>query len=402
MIPTQPLMGCCSCGNGELVKLFELPNFPHIGVFIENIADSNKYPLIDNCVNYCEICGHIQLGVTVDPAFLYTSEFQHQTLQSASATQANEFLFNFVQDVFVGREFPKTVVEIGCNDTFLLQRFADRGSVRHVGVDPILAGKEEEFLKSVDLEHINKLQVIGDFVENIDFENELGSIPDLFISNFVLEHIRDPLAVTQTIIQQMDDDSVGIIGVPGSEFMIYNNRFDQLSHQHYQQFNSHSFTRMIVRAGGEVLASSVNFNVWGQIIIAFRRAKTLCSAEEYTSPYFLENVLASKELFDRHIESLQDRLSLLKSKPIVGFGAAQNFPVFEYFFDGQLPIDTILDDHPLRQDRYFPHLPYSICAPADSYNGFVGILTGPDYARVLVPRMAQLRFDHIIVPFPSI
>ncbi len=228
MIPTQPLMSCCSCGNNELVKLFELPNFPHIGVFIKEITDSKKYPLIDNCVNYCEICGHIQLGVTVDPAFLYTSEFQHQTSQSASATQANEFLFNFVQDVFTGREFPKTVVEIGCNDTFLLQRFIDRGSVCHVGVDPILAGIEEEFLKSVDLEHVSKFRIIGNFVENIDFENELGLIPDLFISNFVFEHIRDPLAVTKAIIQQMDDNTVGIIGVHGSECMIYNSRFDQL------------------------------------------------------------------------------------------------------------------------------------------------------------------------------
>jgi|TARA_B100000315_G_scaffold253034_1_gene291049 hypothetical protein len=402
MIPTQPLTDCCSCGNSELVELFELPEFPHIGVFLEEIDDSDKYPKIDNSLNYCESCGHIQLGATVDPGYLYTAEFQHQTSQSASATQANEFLFNFTKEVFSARKFPETVVEIGCNDTFLLKRFVDRGSLSQVGVDPILAGKEEEFLEGVDKAYANKFQVIGDFVENIDFAEELGSSPDLFISNFVFEHIRDPLAVTRAIIQQMSDESVGIIGVPGAEFMIYNSRFDQLSHQHYQQFNIQSFTRMIVRAGGEVLASSVNFTNWGQIIVAFRRASSGLPQEEIHAPYSLENVLQSKKMFDNNMRLLQERLSLFKGKAIVGFGAAQNFPVFEYFYDGQLPIDTILDDHPLRQNRCYPHLPYRIRIPDETYCGSVGVLTGPDYARVLVPRMAQLQFDHIIIPFSSI
>lgn len=36
-----------------------------------------------------------------------------------------------------------------------------------------------------------------------------------------------------------------------------------------------------------------------------------------------------------------------------------------------------------------------------SYFGKVGIMTGPDYARVLMGRMSKLGFDHIVVPFNS-
>ena len=397
---TEPLTVCSGCGASDLIGLFDLPDFPHIGVFLDDPAESVNFPLIDNSLNFCSTCGHIQLGATVDPSFLYTISFQHQTSQSASATQANEFLFEFVRKVYTDREFPQTVVEIGCNDTFLLKQFIDQGAVA-VGVDPILEGRESEFRSAIGEEYSDRFRVIGNFVEKVDFEAELGLTPDLFISNFVFEHIRDPLTVTAALIEQMDDNSVCIIGVPGSEFMVYNSRFDQLSHQHYQQFNMTSFQRMIVRAGGEVIATTVNFSNWGQIIVAFRRATTSIDPENLSSPYSLAQVQESKELFDGHIDSLRRRLDLLNNKPTVGFGAAQNFPVFAYFCGYDLPIDEILDDHPLRQNRYFPHLPYRITAPEDSYSGFVGILTGPDYSRVLVPRMAQLGFDHILVPFSA-
>ena len=350
---TDPLTVCSGCGSNDLNGLFDLPAFPHIGVFLDDPAESVEFPLIDNSLNFCSLCGHIQLGVTVDPAFLYTISFQHQTSQSASATQANEFLFEFVRTVYADREFPRTVVEIGCNDTFLLKQFIEQGAVA-VGVDPILAGREAEFRSAIGDEYSDRFRVIGNFVENVDFEAELGLTPDLFISNFVFEHIRDPLTVTAALVEQMEDSSVCIIGVPGSEFMVYNSRFDQLSHQHYQQFNLESFQRMIVRAGGEILGSTVNFSNWGQIIVAFRRAKNPVDPELFPSPYSLDQVTESKELFDGHLDSLRRRLDLLTNKPVVGFGAAQNFPVFAYFCGYDLPIDQILDDHPLRQNRYFP------------------------------------------------
>ena len=90
------------------------------------------------------------------------------------------------------------------------------------------------------------------------------------------------------------------------------------------------------------------------------------------------------------------------NKPIFGMGAAQNFPVFAYFYKDALPFDVILDDHPLRQNRMFPHCPVRIEKPLESYKGAVGVLSASDYGRVLVGRMTQLGFDHIILPFTSI
>ncbi len=400
MIKKEPLTDCSACGSSDLVQLRRMDAFPHIGIYLKNPADSVRYPKIDNSLHFCPECGHIQLGYTVDPAFLYTTEFQHKTSQSASAKQANDFLYGFATRVFANRAHPSVVVEIGCNDTFLLQKFVDIGAVA-VGVDPILTGREAIFLEGVAAEHKSRFKVVGKFVEQVDFKSEVGQIPDLFISNFVFEHIRDPFAVTQGLINKMGADSVAIIGVPGAEFMVYNSRYDQLSHQHYQQFNLQSFKRMIARAGGEVIDHAVNFTNWGQIIVAFRKARSKQDVSQYRTPYSLAQVEESSRLFDAQIDLFKRGLTLIGHKPMIGFGAAQNFPVFDYFCGSNLPFTQILDDHPLRQNHSYPHLPYRITVPENNYEGFVGVLTGPDYSRVLVPRMAQLKFDHIVIPFSA-
>lgn len=399
-IKTQRLENCAACDSSNLRDIIDLPKFPHVGIYIRNTDESSKYPPIDNNLRYCKKCGHIQLGVTVDPDFLYTADFQHKTSQSASAKQANQFLYKFVEKVHEGISAPKIVVEIGCNDTFLLQQFVDKGAIA-IGVDPILKDKEDIFLKNIAEKDKNKFRVIGSFVESVDFKSLLGETPDLFISNFVFEHIRNPFEVVKGILSKMSDDSIAVLGVPGSEFMVMNSRYDQLSHQHYQQFNLQSFQKMIVRAGGEIISHAINFTNWGQIIVAFKKSKKLINPDYYGNPYNDNYIDKSIKSFFDQIDLFKTRLELLSNKPIYGFGAAQNFPIFEYFCKQHLPFKIILDDHPLRQDNYFSGLDYKIKKPKIDYSGAVGVLTGPDYSRVLVSRMSDLKFDHIVIPFSA-
>ena len=90
------------------------------------------------------------------------------------------------------------------------------------------------------------------------------------------------------------------------------------------------------------------------------------------------------------------------NKNILGFGAAQNFPIFHYFCDGDLPFQTIIDDNPLRQNKVFPYINNILTSkPKLNHRGDVAALTGSDYARVLFHRMGELEFDHIILPFSS-
>jgi len=391
---------CCSaCGGSDLELIADMPQFPHIGIFIDDPKEAEKSPLVDNSLYACSFCGHVQLGYAVDPAFLYTTDFQHKTSESVSAKQANDFLYDFATKICANAKL-ELVAEVGCNDTFLLQKFAEKG-IDVAGVDPIIKGREDKFLDGLPRNLLDKFHVFGDFVENVDFTASVGKSPDLYVTNFVFEHIQDPCAVAEAILDRAKPDAIVIIGVPGAEFLLHNCRFDQLSHQHYQQFTIPSLSHMVERAGGEILDIQCNFTNWGQILIAFKKGpkKTPKSVDvAFTVP----QVKASFAAFQDQLDFLKRRVDSLSSKPVYGVGAAQNFPVFAYFYGDDLPFDVILDDHPLRQNKMYPHVPVKIEKPNKLYGGAVGVLSASDYGRVLVGRMTQLGFDHILLPFTSL
>lgn len=391
---------CSACGSSNLKHAVRMDNLPHVGVFLRDRKEENNYPFVDNNLNICMDCGHAQLSYALDPGFLYNTSFQHCTSCSMSAKQANDWLFDFITST-VEKDF-KVVAEIGINDSYFLQKFAET-SEKVIGVDPILKNDEQRLLSKVPENLKDKFIVIGDFIENVNFLDYLEKKPDLYISNFVFEHIKHPKDVIENILNTCADDAVIVIGVPGSEFLYENSRFDQLSHQHYQQFTKHSLRLCVERAGGEVIKIDTNFPNWGQIAVAFKkRSKNFseyATSIELTPAYILD----SYNNFSTQLDSLKNRFKRLGMKEKIGFGAAQNFPVFASFYKDKLPFDVILDDNPQRQDQFFPNLPYRIEAPNSdgSYIGKVGVMTGPDYARVLMARMSKLGFDHIVVPFNS-
>ena len=398
-IKHSEIVNCSACGSSKMEKILEMPKLSHVGVFCENKEDEKNFPPVDNELHICNECGHGQLLKALDPNFLYNTGFQHCTSCSMSAKQANDWLYEFITED-KNLKFD-VIAEIGINDSYFLKKFAEK-SKKVIGVDPILRGREETLLKDVPDNLKDKFIVIGDFIENVNFLDHLDQKPDLYMSNFVFEHIKEPVNVVRGILDDAKDDALIVIGVPGSEFLYNNSRFDQLSHQHYQQFTKHSLRIMVERAGGEVVRMGTNFPNWGQLAIAFKKKKKGLSFD--TKMIFSKNEIQhSFVMFENHMDALKKRLNYIKEKNIFGMGAAQNFPTFCSFYKEDLPFSIVLDDNPKRQNTFFPNLKYKIEKPNEdgSYKNCIGILVGPDYARVLVPRMSQLGFDHIITPYNS-
>ena len=396
------IMDSCSvCSSTNIDKILDLPNFPQIGIYMDLSADEDCAPCEDNGLMYCNFCGHVQMEYALDPSFLYSTSFQHKTSQSASAMQANNFLFEIIKQHYPDLS-GKTVAEVGCNDTFFLQKFVEEYGCHVVGVDPTLRGSEEKFLQDLPTNIGLNFSVIGEFIEDVDFQAALGSSPDILVSNFVFEHLSDPRKVVCSMLESVADEGICVIGVPTLEFMCFNARFDQMSHQHYQQFSVRSLHQLVEELGGQIISHETNFTNWGQTIVIFRRGESESRHEQFHR-FSKEEILTSFELFKRDIETMRAKINhLARGRQVVGFGAAQNFPIFHYFANGSMPFSVVFDDHPQRQNKKFPQVSGIITKkPEEDQSGKVGVLTGPDYARVLFKRMGDLKFDHIISPFSS-
>ena len=262
-----------------------------------------------------------------------------------------------------------------------------------------LLGTAGTLLSKLDASSVGtELSLVPGFIEDVSLTDYLGEAPELIISNFVFEHLPDPFRSIRKLLDQMGDESVAVIGVPGVETLVRTSRFDQLSHQHCQQFTIVSLSRLIERAGGEVISYRVHPSCLGQTFVAFRKGARGPQIAVPSSKLSVHDILRSYEYFLKSLSHFSDKLSSLTSDSFVGYGAAQNFPVLQYFLEVQLPISLILDDDVMRQGRFYPHLPFAICAPESNYSGYIGILTGPDFARSLVSRMTDLQFDHIAMP----
>jgi len=400
------LSSCSVCESANLDVILDLPGLPHIGVYLEKEESQDPYRPIDNALCRCMNCSHIQMKYAVDPAFLYQPSFQHKTSQSASAMQANRFLHNFITRSLGSCKIHK-IGEIGCNDTFFLSLFLDDPKTQLVGIDPILKGRAENFLTGLEERDRGRFTIIGDFIENVNFGHGEKDKPDVLVSNFVFEHLARPLDVVKAMLKSVAEDGICFIGVPTAEFMIFNGRFDQLSHQHYQQFSVMSLCNMIRNSGGHIVNLGHNFTNWGQVVVAFRVRKGAQDIEprEAAQEISLETFEHSLRCFRQDLSSFKLKTRLLPRKGdhrVYGFGAAQNFPIFAYFNEFDLPFEIILDDHSLRQDKVFPGVPGIMTqAPRTNHTGDVAILTGPDYARVLFRRIGELGFDHIVSPFSS-
>ena len=140
------IMDSCSvCSSTNIDKILDLPNFPQIGIYMDLSADEDCAPCEDNGLMYCNFCGHVQMEYALDPSFLYSTSFQHKTSQSASAMQANNFLFEIIKQHYPDLS-GKTVAEVG-NDTFFCRNLL-KSTVATSLAWTLLRGSEEIFARS--------------------------------------------------------------------------------------------------------------------------------------------------------------------------------------------------------------------------------------------------------------
>lgn len=392
---------CSCCGSENLEEAFAMPKFPQIGLY-RDTPDASQFPAVDQALMVCADCGHIQLLNNVDPAFLYDESFTHRTSASATASASNTAFAEYIKKLANGRRF-KRIIEIGCNDAFLLRQLVEIGDAA-TGIDPVWRGREAGFTEGLPSELASRIKCIGNFVEDVDFDTEIGGKPDLIVSSFVFEHIRDPASVLRRMFEVVDDDALFVIQVPGTDMLLDNCRFDQLSHQHYQQWTLDSFRRTIENAGGVYVGHNVFYRVWGAIMMAFRKGPGKGASTNFRRAD-IGMVRERKAIFDAYLTNAKGAVSSARPRKIYGLGAAQNFPSLAYFMGGDVSfLECILDDNPQRAGKYYPGIPVPTRQPTPDMDieQAAIMITGPDYGRVLIRRASELNPEQIILPFAAI
>lgn len=384
---------CNACGGKNLDMVFETPSLPLTGIYVRDGSKANL-PTFDQAFMYCMDCGHGQLRNLISPTVLYDDTYTHRTSTSPIATRGNDFFYKQLQNVAKDRKF-KSLIEIGCNDLYLLTR-AQGLAENLVGIDPIWMGKDHNLN--------SKTRVLGRFVEDIKMGEDIIEKPDLILSAHTFEHIQDIYGQLASLVELAADNCLFVIEVPGFDSMVKLRRFDQVFHQHIQYTSLSSMRRLISRLGCTYLGHVYNYSYWGgTFMFWFEKSKTdekvgLRGFEAQT----YKKVKGAFSEFKTMLKSSTDQAIGLGEK-CYGFGAAQMLPILAYHMESDLGfMEAILDDNP---DRSMCRLPGILPLIRTLNDGEIQdaavMVTAIDSSRAILSRLIELNPRRILHPMHS-
>lgn len=143
-IPFEKRSHCVVCDEKLSGAMIELPDFPMTEIYTTNKVNE-KAGFVDQWLQFCEKCGHGQIANVIDTDLQYGNShfYRFRASESATGRESADFFIDFLNGVVGNRHF-KNIVEIGCNDLYILKSLKSRAD-RLTGIDPILKGKKRNF-----------------------------------------------------------------------------------------------------------------------------------------------------------------------------------------------------------------------------------------------------------------
>lgn len=388
---------CVVCGAKSTEPVIDLPGFPLTEIYVDKKM-SEKIGFVDQAFHVCPRCGHGQIAHVIDPEVLYGDSYATRTSTSASARGAIDTFLEFIDSTLKDRQI-KSVIDIGCNDLYCLEKLSGRAGKLY-GIDPILKGRK----KRADN---YKIETIGAFIEDVNL-SDMNIEMDVVLCSHTLEHIEEPRRLVQSLVNSATPETLFFFQFPGLESLVQAGRFDHVFHQHLNYFSLQSVIYMLQSAGAELIDFRVNPEHWGALMIAFRkRDKHSVSPagkfDQFINPITDERIQEQYKLFQDCMDAASRRLFSLRKEMVYGYGAALMLPVLGYHLAGLAELKYIIDDDKNKDGLYYINMPWKIVHSEKIKNirDAVVCITAINSKlpmRAILTRMIDLKVKEIILP----
>lgn len=332
---------CLACGSPNLKKSLDLGNQPLANDYRTQPEFLDTYPL---AVNLCTECYHLQLTHTVDPKEIY-SNYLYVAGTSKTLKDYSDWFAGYVSENIV--KSTNNVFDIGCNDGTQLNSFK-KLDFNTYGIDPA----ENIYPESSKNHEI----ILGYFDEYTP--NKIKVEFDAITAQNVFAHNPDPLNFLLTCKQMMSDHTLLFIQTSQADIVL-NNEFDTIYHEHINFFNINSMYQLSLRAGLNLI-DAIKTPIHGNSYV-FVLSKTI------KKPYYIKNLIDMESKLQKeqiytdwenivssNTEKLKMAIRLYRARgfKIIGYGAAaKGNTLLNYMKE---PLDIIIDDSILKQNRYTP------------------------------------------------
>jgi SAM-dependent methyltransferase len=210
----------------------------------------------------CERCGLVQLLEVLSPA-IYTG-YRYSGTTSTIYQRYLDALAVELVDKFGCKH--RRVVEIGCNDGYLLERLKNMGRNQVAGFEP--ATSLAPMLSERGIEVIPDLFGQGS-AARMPFPKA-----DLIVVRHVLEHIEDPNAFMAAIHECLSEDGLALIEVPDIDSIIDSHLFAHFYHEHQVYYSVRTLAALGGKHGLHVADSRIVEIHGGSVRMVFSKRQT--------------------------------------------------------------------------------------------------------------------------------
>lgn len=331
---------CLCCGSDKLTTVLDLHDQPLANSYVKDVNDVEEYyPL---ALNYCNDCTHLQLTHGVNPDLL----FKNYLYVSGTTQTLKDYFDKFVQIVTDAMPVKGRykVLDIACNDGSQLDAFKKHGHQTY-GIDPA-----ENLHELSSANHT----VICDYFNEESVARLGADRYDVIVAQNVFAHNTYPKEFLRVCQDRMS--STGRLFIQTSQAdMVQYGQFDTIYHEHISFFNVRSMGTL-ARQSGMYLENVFKTDIHGTSYVFVLTTDPSCdNTQRLIDSELKQTTEVVKKFADTAVKvvtELKDELNRYSDCLRVGYGAAAKGNTLLNF--GEIDLDYIVDDNPLKQGLYTP------------------------------------------------
>jgi 2-polyprenyl-3-methyl-5-hydroxy-6-metoxy-1,4-benzoquinol methylase len=314
-------------------------------------------------LNLCENCYHLQLSHAVNPDLL----FKNYIYVSGTTKTLRDYFAWFAEFTlsWFKNNPAKTVLEIACNDGSQLKYYKDLG-LKTYGIDPA-----ENLFKISSQDH----EIVCDYFTDKYVDYYRDKKIDIMVAENVFAHNSYPIDFLKACKEILHDNSLLFLQTSQAD-MVPNNEFDTIYHEHISFFSINSMNEISKKVGLyliDVIKTPIHGNsnvyVFSKKNTGQDRINQILKEESSKGLHGVSTYIRYAEKCHKIISDLETRIDEFRNAgyKIIGYGAAAKGMTLLNF--GNLNLDFIIDDNPLKQGLYTPgmHIPITSIDELEKY-----------------------------------
>ena len=361
------IKNCRNCKNTELFDLFSLGKISFTGRFPNTIRQNVPKAYLN--VLMCQKCKLVQLDRNFDLNYLYGKSYGYRTGINKTMTDHVKKIVRKCS-ALVKLKSKQYVLDIGSNDATLLNFYAN--DIIKVGVDP-LVNKYKKFYKKINYKISNFFKIKD--IEKIKIKKKFKIISALS----VFYDLRDPNKFIKEIKKILDDKGVFVLEHVDLYYIIKNNIFDTICHEHLVFYSTKIIIEMMKNNGLKVFNheynkinggssryyichSKTNFKVSKNIKKVLLRENLQGIGLKKTYKLFFTKILNEKIKLIKLIKKIKN-----EKQDIHGYGASTKGNVLLQFYNiNNKVVNYIADRNPLKWNSFTPGTKIKIISESQS------------------------------------